>query len=464
MPSFGSAPIATGSAAATHNGTVRTTIISYARAILPSSLPAAFYDFVPFILAGMMALLFTALLVLLVEDSEDVYPHSPRSSSSNGLKASKGRSSDRKGRIVGLAEHHQEELDEEAEEWDRNAWNPRADLANASNTRQSQQWLRIQQEKSLANINPTLASYPYRTSPKLFTTPPSSAAPDSPAFSPPILSMAKMIMHRHDQYSKRPRSPSRASPPPSPPSSGGNGNTSFKTMQYTLKSASIRSDKLALVAFPEEEMPELIPLPPSRSPSPPSSPTAMTAPTSQPPLSPEQPSGTSSHTRASSHSRSRALALSPALDSLGLPSLPSVKNLSPTISSFKGMAPSLPSPLKAITPALQMLSSQKSQDRSIRRRPSGLLEEGGSSADLECQGNDTNTTSSSSTSHSHASNSRKPKRRSRKTSHKRSDQLNPDSLSFLSERTEAMHSNDATKKRGSDLLADLEEGSHGRAR
>jgi hypothetical protein len=178
MPSFGSAPIATSSAAASHNGTVRATIISYARAILPSSLPAAFYDFVPFILAGMMALLFTALLVLLVEDSEDVYPHSPRSTS-NGLKASKGRSSDRKGRIVGLAEHHQEELDEEQEDWDRNAWNPRADLANANNTRQSQQWLRIQQEKSLANINPTLASYPYRTSPRLLATPPSSAPRES---------------------------------------------------------------------------------------------------------------------------------------------------------------------------------------------------------------------------------------------------------------------------------------------
>jgi hypothetical protein len=181
MPSFGSAPIATSSAAASHNGTVRATIISYARAILPSSLPAAFYDFVPFILAGMMALLFTALLVLLVEDSEDVYPHSPRSTS-NGLKASKGRSSDRKGRIVGLAEHHQEELDEEQEDWDRNAWNPRADLANANNTRQSQQWLRIQQEKSLANINPTLASYPYRTSPRLLATPPSSAARESLSF------------------------------------------------------------------------------------------------------------------------------------------------------------------------------------------------------------------------------------------------------------------------------------------
>jgi hypothetical protein len=237
-------------------------------------------------------------------------------------------------------------------------------------------------------------------------------------------------------------------------------------MQYTLKSASLRSDKLALVAFPstpEEPIPELIPLPPSRSPSPPTSPSAVTASSSHLPLSPDASSEhpkTSSHTRASSHSRSRAVVFSPALDSLALPS---VKNLSPSISSLKDMAPSLPS-LRAITPALQMLGSQKSPNRTIRRQPSGLLEEGGSSADLEFQGNDTITPSSSSTSHSHASNSRKPKRRSRKTSHKRSGQLSPDSFTFPIERTEAMHSNDATKKRGSDLLADLEEGSHGRAR
>lgn len=334
MTSFSSATVASSSSSSASSATsVRDTIISYARAILPS-LPASFYDFVPFTLAAIMALLFTALLVLLVEDSDDLGQNSSRqhnSSSSASLKSS-SRSSKR---LVGLAERDKdaESGDDNGNDWDASPWDPRADLDPSSrrNLRQSQNWMAIQNEK-------IATSHGYRTTNKrLLASPPSSASPQSPAFTPPMLSMAKMIMHRHDQSTKRSRSSKTTSLPPSPPPAG--TTTSFGSMQYTLKSATIRNEKLAIVAFPTAEFTEQ-PSPPQRSSSDDTG--KGTSSTKQaPPL----------HTR---HARNRSVAL-------------------PSISlSYLNSIPSL-------VPTLPLLQSKSSQDRSVRRSPSSLLEEGGSS-------------------------------------------------------------------------------------
>ena len=170
MPSFLASPTSPATLASSSAGSsVRATIIAYARSILPSSLPSSFYDFVPFILAGVMALLFTALLVLLVEDSEDVYPHSPRlnrTSSSQSLSTSKKR-------LVGLAEQDSD-AERGDDEWDYNAaWDPRADLdsSRATNIKLSQDWARVQNEKMADS------GYRYRTtSRRLLASPPPSAS------------------------------------------------------------------------------------------------------------------------------------------------------------------------------------------------------------------------------------------------------------------------------------------------
>lgn len=143
---------------------VREAIIAYARSILPT-LPASFYDFVPFMLAGVMALLFTVLLVLLVEDSDEVYPHAPATQSSENPKFRHSK------RIIGLAER-EKDAESGREDWEAAAWDPRADVDPTSrrNLKQSQNWIAIQNEK-ITNGNSYRA-----TNKRLLASPPSSAS------------------------------------------------------------------------------------------------------------------------------------------------------------------------------------------------------------------------------------------------------------------------------------------------
>lgn len=123
-----------------------------------------------------MALLFTALLVLLVEDSEDVYPHSPRLNRTSNSQSSKAH----KKRLVGLAEQDSD-AERGDDEWDYNAaWDPRADMdsSRASNLKLSQDWARVQNEKMADS------GYRYRTtSRRLLASPPPSASRMFPSIS-----------------------------------------------------------------------------------------------------------------------------------------------------------------------------------------------------------------------------------------------------------------------------------------
>jgi len=249
-------------------------------------------------------------------------------------------------RLVGLAERDKDAESADDDEWDSSpsAWDPRADMdpTNRRNMKQSQDWMAIQNAK-------IATSHGYRTTSKrLLASPPSSASasPQSPAFTPPMLSMAKLIMHRHDQLSKRARSPKSAAAAALPPSPPPAGSTSFGSMQYTLKSATIKNEKLALVAFPNTE-----PEPPSSSSTSNQSPPPHHDTEKGSPSQPHPPSKTR-------HARNRSVAL----PSISLPSISSIPSL---------------------VPALQLLQSKPSQDRTVRRRPSSLLEEGGSSASTE---------------------------------------------------------------------------------
>jgi hypothetical protein len=342
MPSFISSPSAAAAinssgAQAASSGSIRGTIISFTKAILPS-LPSSLYDYVPFILAGVMALLFTALLVLLVEDSEDVYPHSPRLAHTDAKQPTKYAHNRR---IVSLGQHRNSRDDQgDEDEWELDAWDPRADLdsTNGRNIKQSQEWIEVQNQK---RSSPTRAAFSFPSTPRrLLASPPASASPQSQVFTPPMLSMAKLIMHRHDQSTKRSRASSKPSPPPSPPS---NTNGTFGHMQYTLKSATLKADKVALMAFPSEPSDSSASRPPS-PPRPENSQEAKGQSSSRDLESANTSPSRSQHTR---HARSRSITLS-----ISLPSLPS------------------------LPPALQMLHKQAAQERAIRRTPSSLLEEG----------------------------------------------------------------------------------------
>ncbi|KAG8832220.1 hypothetical protein FRC17_001718 [Serendipita sp. 399] len=327
---------------------LRESIISFTRSVLPS-LPSSLYDYVPFILAGLMALLFTALLVLLVEDSEDspLAPHSY-----TDVKTSQDTRNGIRRRLVTLADQNKRAGLDDEDEWDLDAWDPRADLdsTNGRNLKFSQDWVRRQTDKSSGK----LARGDHRLAPRrLLASPPASAPPQSQNFTPPMLSMAKLIMHRHDQSIKRSRSASRPSPPPSPPSQG---NGSFRHMQYTLKSAVIRPDKVAFMASPSSE-----PSTSQRPGSPPhpvessrttSDSTVQLDSASTPKSSDDLERASNSPTRRPTrHARSRSITLS-----LSLPSLP---------------------------PAFQLLQKPAYQDRSLRRSASSSLEEGLASPESE---------------------------------------------------------------------------------
>ncbi|KAG8804907.1 hypothetical protein FRC18_006979 [Serendipita sp. 400] len=376
---------------------LRDTIISFTRSVLPS-LPSSLYDYVPFILAGLMAILFTALLVLLVEDSEDSQP-TPHSYTD--AKSSQNTRDGLRRRLVTLADHSKRAGVDDEDEWDLDAWDPRADLdgTNGRNLKLSQDWIRIQADKSSGK---TARSDSRLTPRRLLASPPASAPPQSQNFAPPMLSMAKLIMYRHDQSTKRSRSSSRPSPPPSPPSQG---NGSFRQMQYTLKSAVIRPDKVALMVAesqrPISPPPSPIPsmeaalraLDSSRASSDSTVQTdAMTTSKSQDDL--ERASNLTTR-RPTRHARSRSITLS-----LSLPSLP---------------------------PSLQLLQYQ---DRSLRRSTSSSLEEGRASPGSE---------SDDSTDAILADASR--------------------SQSPIREHTSPSNAT-ANQQRGSELLVQLEEGAH----
>ncbi|CAG7853558.1 SubName: Full=Uncharacterized protein {ECO:0000313/EMBL:CCA70809.1} [Serendipita indica DSM 11827] len=337
MPSFLSSPSAIAGSSAPASS-IRASIISFTKTVLPS-LPASFYDYVPFLLAGLMALLFTALLVLLVEDSEDTaYPHSPRLASADSKRAQIARKS-QKGRIIAFGDVAGQRGSDDEEFVD--AWDPRADLdstANGRNLKQSQEWIRVQNQKRASSRSPQPYGYP-ATPRRLLASPPPSASPQASEFAPPILSMAKLIMHRHDQSTKRSRASSRPSPPPSPPSTSASG--SFGHMQYTLKSASVKANKIAIITFPTESVP------PPRSPSPPSPSSTSQEPIPSSPNKDTDLESASSRNKPTRHARSRSMSLS-----ISLP---------------------------ALSPALQMLQKQASPERTVRRRPSSELEEGRSS-------------------------------------------------------------------------------------
>lgn len=128
-----------------------------------------------------MALLFTALLVFLVEDSEDAYPHTPSRLDNSHSTSTVDKGKRRSKRLVGLAEQDNEAAergtDDEESSW---AWDPRADAQTTDgDLKMSTEWNRVQKEKM------ALSGYRYRTTnPRLLASPPPSASRMSLQFSP----------------------------------------------------------------------------------------------------------------------------------------------------------------------------------------------------------------------------------------------------------------------------------------
>jgi len=158
---------------------IHDTVLSYVHSLFPPS----FNDALPFLLAGFMALVFTALLVLFVEDSEDAYPHSPRSQSTNSSSTvSPDEGKRRTKRLIGLAEQDSDSAERHTddEEWST-AWDPREDGRDDLKT--SMEWTKRQNDKNL-NLHP--GRYRIANS-KLLASPPSSASRTSSHHFSPIL-------------------------------------------------------------------------------------------------------------------------------------------------------------------------------------------------------------------------------------------------------------------------------------
>jgi hypothetical protein len=166
-----SAVSSSSSLSSTATTSVREWIISHTRSLLPS-LPASLYDFVPFTLAAIMALLFTALLVLLVEDSDDLGPHhnGSRSRQPGDRPAISHKSNHRSSqRLVGLAERDKDAECGDDDEWEPSPWDPNADMDPNLNLKQSQNWMAIQNAK-------IATSHGYRTTNKRLLASPNSSA------------------------------------------------------------------------------------------------------------------------------------------------------------------------------------------------------------------------------------------------------------------------------------------------
>ncbi|CCA70809.1 hypothetical protein PIIN_04744 [Serendipita indica DSM 11827] len=343
MPSFLSSPSAIAGSSAPASS-IRASIISFTKTVLPS-LPASFYDYVPFLLAGLMALLFTALLVLLVEDSEDTaYPHSPRLASADSKRAQIARKS-QKGRIIAFGDVAGQRGSDDEEFVD--AWDPRADLdstANGRNLKQSQEWIRVQNQKRASSRSPQPYGYP-ATPRRLLASPPPSASPQASEFAPPILSMAKLIMHRHPSFSLSGsiyEAFSRIVPPFASAIASIHERKRFVWAHAVHPQVGQRQgNKIAIITFPTESVS------PPRSPSPPSPSSTSQEPIPSSPNKDTDLESASSRNKPTRHARSRSMSLS-----ISLP---------------------------ALSPALQMLQKQASPERTVRRRPSSELEEGRSS-------------------------------------------------------------------------------------
>jgi hypothetical protein len=134
--------------------------MSHARSIVPS-LPESFYDFVPFTLAAIMALLFTALLVLLVEDSDDDDSPNRSRQPAGGSPISHKSNYRSSKRIVGLAERDKDAESGDDHDWEASPWDPNEDLDpnSRTNLKQSQNWMAIQNAK-------IATSHGYRTTNK----------------------------------------------------------------------------------------------------------------------------------------------------------------------------------------------------------------------------------------------------------------------------------------------------------
>jgi len=132
-----------------------------------------------------MALLFTALLVFLVEDSEDSYPHTPSRLANSHSTSTVDKGKSRGKRLVGLAEQDNEAAEHGTDDEESSlAWDPRADAQTTDgDLKMSAEWNRVQKEKM------AFSGYRYRitTNPKLLASPPPSASRTSLHF-PPLLS------------------------------------------------------------------------------------------------------------------------------------------------------------------------------------------------------------------------------------------------------------------------------------